>query len=299
MQPVSGPGATPPRWRRFERFLKQMRAMQVITVYGKGGSGKTTITSNLAILHAQQGRRVLLVGCDPKHDSTRVLTFPERVPTIISCMERLHTLHPPRDAFVRTGRLGITCIEAGGPEAGVGCAGRGIVRMFELLEEQQLFAGGHDQLLFDVLGDVVCGGFAAPLQQDGLNPLVLIVTSGTVMSLYAANNISRAVVRYQRNGVKLAGLVGNALRDERAGQAVHRFAEQLGTRVLAAIPESREIAAAERNGKTVVEADPTSLPAQQLARLAEDLGKIDPGTLPPPHPFSDEGLDDFFASLMA
>ena len=167
--------------------------MLKIAIYGKGGIGKSTVTSNLAAAFAAMGKRVIQIGCDPKADSTINLLGGTPVEPVMNFMRRTDRDPESLEEISRQGFGGILCIETGGPTPGLGCAGRGIIATFQLLEDLRLFETWKPEVvLYDVLGDVVCGGFAAPIR-EGYAEKVLIVTSGEKMALYAANNISSAV----------------------------------------------------------------------------------------------------------
>jgi nitrogenase iron protein NifH len=219
--------------------------MERIVIFGKGGIGKSTISCGISASLAAGGKRVLHVGCDPKHDSTTALLRGKLIEPVIDRIEKVKGVKA-EDIVVRS-PLGVDCVEAGGPAAGVGCGGRGITRMLEIFNEAELLdESKYDLALYDVLGDVVCGGFAAPLRK-GIGEKVVIVTSEELMALYAANNIARAVVHYANNGIALAGLVVN-LKDPNADRkVVERFAERINTRILAWIPRDPLIREAEYN----------------------------------------------------
>lgn len=262
--------------------------MQRIAIFGKGGIGKSTFSSNLAAIYARRGLRVLLVGCDPKHDTTVALTEGAPIRTAVEHSAFMDSGKTDAAGLVVRGRLGVDCVEAGGPEPGIGCAGRGISRMIEILQEAGfLESDRYDVALFDVLGDVVCGGFAAPLREN-LADKVLIVTSEELMSLYAANNVARAVRNYAANGSSLVGLVAN-LRDPDADRdVVARLAGLIGTRVVAWLMRDTAVRRAEYARKTAVEIAPESDFARTLESLASELLK--PSLKNIPTPLSDESF---------
>jgi nitrogenase iron protein NifH len=260
--------------------------MERIVIFGKGGIGKSTISCGISASLAATGKRVLHVGCDPKHDSTTALLRGRLIEPVIDRIEKVKGVKA--DDIVVRSPLGVDCVEAGGPAAGVGCGGRGITRMLEIFNEAELLdESKYDVALYDVLGDVVCGGFAAPLRR-GIGEKVLIVTSEELMALYAANNIARAVVHYANNGIALAGLVVN-LKDPNADRnVVERFAARINTRVLAWIPRDPLIREAEYNRTTVVEAFPQAPISQTLRALAERIYGEGVGDRPLPTPMNEE-----------
>ena len=261
-----------------------------IAVYGKGGIGKSTIVGALAVRFALAGHKVALVGCDPKHDTTYKVSTRFPVPTLLSVYEQRREHLGLADVLIH-GRHGIECVEAGGPEPGVGCAGRGISRMFELFDVLGFPRPEHDLVLYDVLGDVVCGGFATPLRRGHASE-VLIVTSGEIMALYAANNICRALVRLQDNGPRLLGVVGNLRGLEGEQTLLQRFAERVGAPLLACIPRDPAVAEAEVQRVTVVEHAPDAPAALALAGLHERLEAV-AGSGVVPRPMGEVGFDEF------
>lgn len=266
--------------------------MESIVIFGKGGIGKSTIAANLSTVYALQGRRVLHVGCDPKHDSTLGLVEGGLIETFMEKYGRVFGIRDngqlrASDLLVK-GRLGIDCVEAGGPEPGVGCAGRGISLMLEAFQDLELLkSGAYDVGIFDVLGDVVCGGFAAPLRK-GFAEKIVIVVSEELMALYAANNIAKSVRTYASNGVYLAGLVAN-LKDGEAGrERIERFAGLLGTRILEYVPRDPAVREAEfARHKTVVERAPQSRFADSLRSLAAGILAVRKADCPVPTPMDD------------
>ncbi len=248
--------------------------MKKIAVYGKGGIGKSTTVSNISAAMSKMGLVVMQIGCDPKADSTRNLTEGRNIPTV------LETLREKGDIelkdLVYKSSAGVLCVESGGPVPGVGCAGRGIITAFEKLEELDAYeVYKPDVVLYDVLGDVVCGGFAMPIR-GGYADEVCIVTSGEMMSLYAASNIAYAVRSFEKRGyAKLKGLILNAKGIENEKELVEKAAEEIETNIIHYIPRNPYVQKAEDLGKTVVEAFPECEMAKHYYSLAETLLKED------------------------
>ncbi len=246
--------------------------MLKIAIYGKGGIGKSTITSNLAAAFAVQGKRVIQIGCDPKADSTMNLLGGRLLEPVMNYLRENDEDPQSISDIAREGFGGVLCIETGGPTPGLGCAGRGIIATFNLLEDLRLFETWKpDVVLYDVLGDVVCGGFAAPIR-EGYAEKVLIVTSGEKMALYAANNINTAVLNFEDRGyARVAGIVLNQrnVPDEEA--KVEAFANEHELPIVARIPRSDDINRFEDEGKTVIEGDPELEVSKRFLDLAARL----------------------------
>ena len=256
-------------------------ALRQIAIYGKGGIGKSTTTQNLTAGLAEQGKKIMVVGCDPKADSTRLLLGTLAQRTVLDTI-RDEGEDAPLDRILRLGFGGITCVESGGPEPGVGCAGRGIITSIGLLEQLGAYTGDLDYVFYDVLGDVVCGGFAMPIR-EGKAKEIYIVASGEMMSLYAANNISKGVARYaQKGGVRLGGIVCNSRSVDRETDLLRAFSEELGTRLIYFVPRDNVVQRAEINRKTVIQYEPNSRQANEYRALAKAIDENEYFTIPKP-----------------
>lgn len=246
--------------------------MLKIAVYGKGGIGKSTVTSNLAAAFAMLGKKVIQIGCDPKADSTINLLGGKGVTPVMNFMREYDREPETIEELAKEGFGGVLCIETGGPTPGLGCAGRGIITTFSLLSDLELFEKYQpDVVLYDVLGDVVCGGFAAPIR-EGYASKVLIVTSGEKMALYAANNIHSAVKNFEDRGyAEVRGIVLNRRAVENEEKKVRAFAEANHLEIVADIPRSNDIIHYEDQNKTVIEGDPSLDVSRRFLALAELL----------------------------
>ena len=242
-----------------------------IAVYGKGGIGKSTTTSNLSAALSDMGMKVMQIGCDPKADSTRNLAVAERIPTVLDQIREKGKAVTLAD-IVFPGYGNTFCVEAGGPTPGIGCAGRGIIAAFEELERLHAYEEFEpDIVLYDVLGDVVCGGFAMPIR-GGYAEHVFVVTSGEMMSLYAANNICSAVKNFGKRGyAAMEGLILNARNIADEEKIVKQAAEEMETGIIKVLPRSGDVQIAESSRKTVVEALPQSDMAAQYRDLAKNV----------------------------
>ncbi|MGI6020062.1 MAG: AAA family ATPase [Lachnospiraceae bacterium] len=246
--------------------------MLKLAIYGKGGIGKSTTTANLAAAFASMGKKVVQIGCDPKADSTVNLLHGNPVKSVMDYMRDFDEAPDSLDKIAKEGFGGVVCIETGGPTPGLGCAGRGILTTFSLLADLELFETYKpDVVLYDVLGDVVCGGFAAPIR-EGYAEHVLIVTSGEKMALYAANNICTAVENFKDRGyASVLGVIMNRRDVENEEEKVTAFASSKNLPVLADIPRSKEIIKYEDMGMTVVEGDADLDVSRRYIKLAERL----------------------------
>ena len=273
--------------------------MRQIAIYGKGGIGKSTVASNLSVAFAEKGLKVMQIGCDPKRDSTRNLTEGEMIPTVLETYRELLRVGKDKhdltlDDIVFTGSGNVLCVESGGPEPGIGCAGRGVLTAIEILRDLKAFEKYDlDIVLYDVLGDVVCGGFAQPIRQ-GYAREIYLVCSGEFMSLFAANNISKGIKRLaSQASSRLAGVILNSRGNEQFEQRVlTAFSERLGSQLIHTIPRSPEIADYEVEGKTIVEGAPHSEAASHFRELA---GKIlENSTVVVPTPVELEDLQSLY-----
>jgi nitrogenase iron protein NifH len=246
--------------------------MRKIAIYGKGGIGKSTTTQNTVAGLVEKGRKVMVVGCDPKADSTRLLLGGLVQNTVLDTL-RSEGESVELEDIIQTGFKGVVCVESGGPEPGVGCAGRGIITSINMLE--QLGAYDEDENLdyafYDVLGDVVCGGFAMPIR-EGKAQEIYIVVSGEMMAMYAANNICKGIVKFaEAGGVRLGGLICNSRKVDNERPMIEAFAKSLGTQMIHFLPRDNMVQCAEINRKTVIEYDPAHAQADEYRTLAGAL----------------------------
>ncbi len=248
--------------------------MVKIAIYGKGGIGKSTTTSNLSAALSKMGYKVMQIGCDPKADSTKNLLKGKKIKTVLDQIKE-HGDNVELKDIVFEGYNGILCVEAGGPTPGIGCAGLGIISAFQKLEELDAFeVYKPDIVLYDVLGDVVCGGFAMPIR-DGYAENIFIVTSGEMMAMFAASNISKAVNNFKNRGyAKVAGIILNERKVENEKKIVEQFAREEGHEVIQVIRRSKAIQIAEDAGCTVIEKMPEANITEDYRLLAQKIIEI-------------------------
>jgi light-independent protochlorophyllide reductase subunit L len=277
--------------------------MLKIAVYGKGGIGKSTFSSNLSAAFGQLGKKTIQVGCDPKHDSTFTLTG-YLIPTVVEVLSenKFKADEIEREDIIISGKFGVDCVEAGGPPAGAGCGGYVVGETVKLLEKFGVYKN-YDVMVFDVLGDVVCGGFSAPLQHS---EQVIIVATNDFDSIFAANRIATAIgIKQKSGGGTLAGLVANRASN---AELVGPYAERIGSTVLTCIPENDGVRKSRLTAQTVFEQDPTGFigaPWMDLAqRMLDGVPLVVPTPIPERELFSQLGADyvrpaDIPAPLMA
>jgi nitrogenase iron protein NifH len=247
-------------------------ALRQCAIYGKGGIGKSTTTQNLVAAMAEAGKKVMIVGCDPKADSTRLILHSKAQNTIMEMAAEAGTVEDLElEDVLKTGYREIKCVESGGPEPGVGCAGRGVITAINFLEEEGAYDEDLDFVFYDVLGDVVCGGFAMPIRENKAQEIYIVV-SGEMMAMYAANNISKGIVKYANSGsVRLAGLICNSRETDREDELIEALAGRLGTTMIHFIPRDNAVQRAEIRRMTVIEYDPTHKQADEYRSLAHKV----------------------------
>ena len=262
---------------------KKMSKIRKVAIYGKGGIGKSTTTQNTVAALAEMGKKVMVVGCDPKADSTRLLLGGLAQQTV------LDTLRDEGEDVelcdIRKCGYGSTlCVESGGPEPGVGCAGRGIITSINMLEQLGAYQESEslDYVFYDVLGDVVCGGFAMPIR-DGKAEEIYIVCSGEMMAMYAANNICKGIMKFAEAGtVRLGGLICNSRKVDNEREMIAEFAHRLGTEMVHFVPRDNDVQRAEINRKTVIEWNPEVPQADEYRTLARNFDNKKKFVVPTP-----------------
>ena len=266
-------------------------SLRQCAIYGKGGIGKSTTTQNLVAGLAELGKKVMIVGCDPKADSTRLILHSKAQNTIMEMAAEAGTVEDLElEDVLKMGYGDIKCVESGGPDPGVGCAGRGVITAINFLEEEGAYDEDLDFVFYDVLGDVVCGGFAMPIRENKAQE-IYIVCSGEMMAMYAANNISKGIVKYANSGsVRLAGLICNSRNTDREDELIIALAEKLGTQMIHFVPRDNAVQRAEIRRMTVIEYDPGHKQAQEYRDLAQKI--IDNTNLVIPQPCTMDELEE-------
>jgi len=260
---------------------EEVTLMRQVAIYGKGGIGKSTTTQNLNAGLAEMGKKIMIVGCDPKADSTRLILGGLAQQTVLDTL-REEGEDIDLDLILKPGYGGIRCVESGGPEPGVGCAGRGIITSITMLERLGAYTEDLDYVFYDVLGDVVCGGFAMPIR-EGKAKEIYIVASGEMMALYAANNIAKGVMKFANTGgVRLGGIICNSRNVDGEDELVSAFAKELGSQMIHFVPRDNMVQRAEINKKTVIEFDPACNQADEYRMLSRKIDGNDMFVIPKP-----------------
>jgi nitrogenase iron protein NifH len=260
-----------------------MAKLRQIAFYGKGGIGKSTTSQNTLAALVDLGQKILIVGCDPKADSTRLILNAKMQDTVLSLAAEAGSVEDLElEDVMKVGYKGIKCTEAGGPEPGVGCAGRGVITAINFLEENGAYED-VDYVSYDVLGDVVCGGFAMPIRENKAQE-IYIVMSGEMMALYAANNIAKGILKYAHSGgVRLGGLICNERQTDKELELAEALAKRLNSKLIHFVPRDNIVQHAELRRKTVIEYAPNSQQAQEYRQLAEKIhANSGKGTIPTP-----------------
>lgn len=263
------------------RSAINVKKIKQIAIYGKGGIGKSTTTSNISAALSAAGFKVMQFGCDPKSDSTNTLRGGQYIPTVLDTLREKNVVKAHEVIF--EGFNNIYCVEAGGPAPGVGCAGRGIITAVQLFKQQKVFEElDLDYVIYDVLGDVVCGGFAVPIR-EGIAEHVFTVSSADFMAVYAANNLFKGIQKYSNSGgALLGGVIANSINAPYAKDIIDDFVKQTNTQVVEYIPRSVTVTQSELQGKTTIEAAPESKQAGVYRSLAEKIAEHTESKVPTP-----------------
>jgi nitrogenase iron protein NifH len=268
-----------------------MAKLRQCAIYGKGGIGKSTTTQNLVSALAESGKKVMIVGCDPKADSTRLILHSKAQTSVMQLAAEAGSVEDLElEDVMNIGYGDVKCVESGGPEPGVGCAGRGVITAINFLEEEGAYTDDLDFVFYDVLGDVVCGGFAMPIRENKAQE-IYIVCSGEMMAMYAANNIAKGIVKYANSGsVRLAGLICNSRNTDREDELIMALAAKLGTQMIHFVPRHNVVQHAEIRRMTVVEYDPAHAQADEYRSLARKI--VDNKLFVIPTPIEMEALEE-------
>lgn len=261
--------------------MTMAKKIKQIAIYGKGGIGKSTTTSNITAALSTAGYKVMQFGCDPKSDSTNTLRGGKYIPTVLDTLREKNIVKASEVIF--EGFNGIYCVEAGGPAPGVGCAGRGIITAVQLFKQQKAFEElDLDYVIYDVLGDVVCGGFAVPIR-EGIAEHVFTVSSADFMAVYAANNLFKGIQKYSNSGgALLGGVIANSINAPYAREIIDDFVKQTNTQVVEYVPRSVTVTQSELQGKTTIEAAPDSKQAAIYRNLAKKIAEHTESKVPTP-----------------
>jgi len=257
------------------------KKIKQIAIYGKGGIGKSTTTSNISAALAKAGYKVMQFGCDPKSDSTNTLRDGKYIPTVLDTLREKNSVK--KEEVIFQGFEGVYCVEAGGPAPGVGCAGRGIITAVQTLKQLRVFEElDLDIVIYDVLGDVVCGGFAVPIR-EGIADHVFTVSSADFMSIYASNNLFKGIQKYSNSGgALLGGVIANSINEGYSKAIIDDFAERTKTQIVGYVPRSVTVTKSELQGKTTIEAFPDSEQAKVYMKLANTIAEHEVSKAPSP-----------------
>lgn len=257
------------------------KKLKQIAIYGKGGIGKSTTTSNISAALTTMGYKVMQFGCDPKADSTNTLRDGSYIPTVLDTLREKNSVNAHDVIF--QGFNGIYCVEAGGPAPGVGCAGRGIITAVQLFKQQRIFEElDLDFVIYDVLGDVVCGGFAVPIR-EGIADHVFTVSSADFMAVYAANNLFKGIQKYSNSGgALLGGVIANSINQPYSKDIIDDFVAKTKTQVMEYVPRSVTVTQSELQGRTTIEGAPNSEQAKIYKRLANRIAEHTDSKVPSP-----------------
>ncbi len=257
--------------------------MRQIAIYGKGGIGKSTTCQNTVAGLVSLGKKVMIVGCDPKADSTRLMLHAKAQATVMDLIRERGTVEDLElKDVLKIGFGGVRCVESGGPEPGVGCAGRGVITAINFLESEGAYTPETEFVFYDVLGDVVCGGFAMPIRENKAEEIYIVV-SGEMMAMYAANNISKGILKYATSGkVRLGGLICNSRNTDKEAELIEALAKRLGTQMIHFVPRDNQVQRAELRRMTVIEYSPNHKQADEYRELARKISENKMLVIPKP-----------------
>ncbi|WP_320047016.1 nitrogenase iron protein [uncultured Ilyobacter sp.] len=261
--------------------MAEEKKLRQLAIYGKGGIGKSTTTQNTVGALMEMGKKIMVVGCDPKADSTRLLLGGLAQKTVLDTL-REEGEDIDLEDILKDGFKGVKCVESGGPEPGVGCAGRGIITSISMLEQLGAYTPDLDYVFYDVLGDVVCGGFAMPIR-EGKAEEVYIVASGEYMALYAANNIAKSIAKYGKQGkTRLGGIICNSRKVDKELELLTEFAGKLGSQMIHFVPRDNVVQRAEIHKDVVVNYESDCTQADEYRALAKNIDDNEMLVIPTP-----------------